>query len=194
VLANKRWLLLLMSVLALALGAARGAAALSSSPLVVHAAKPNSRLVKGSIDVDRAVLRRYRAVLRSYRARTWRWQATMGRPLTRRAVHPANLRTLRFWQRAARRAYVAYVHPPHRRAWLCIHRYEGSWQDSGDPYWGGLQMDRGFMEGYAPHHLLRRGWADNWSPLEQMWVAERAYRTGRGYYAWPNTARVCGLI
>jgi hypothetical protein len=194
VLANKRWLLLLMSVLALALGVARGAAALSSSPLVVHAAKPNSRVVKRSIHVDRAVLRRYRAVLHGYRARTWRWQATMGRPLTRRPVHPANLRTLRFWQRAARRAYVAYIHPPHRRAWLCIHRYEGSWQDSGDPYWGGLQMDRGFMEGYAPHHLLRRGWADNWSPLEQMWVAERAYRTGRGYYAWPSTARVCGLI
>ena len=193
-LANKRWLLLLMSVLALALGVARGAAALSSSPLVVHAAKPNSRVVKRSIHVDRAVLRRYRAVLHGYRARTWRWQATMGRPLTRRPVHPANLRTLRFWQRAARRAYVAYIHPPHRRAWLCIHRYEGSWQDSGDPYWGGLQMDRGFMEGYAPHHLLRRGWADNWSPLEQMWVAERAYRTGRGYYAWPSTARVCGLI
>jgi hypothetical protein len=194
VLANKRWLLLLMSVLALALGVARGAAALSSSPLVVHAAKPNSRVVKRSIHVDRAVLRRYRAVLHGYRARTWRWQATMGRPLTRRPVHPANLRTLRFWQRAARRAYVAYIHPPHRRAWLCIHRYEGSWQDSGDPYWGGLQMDRGFMEGYAPHHLLRRGWADNWSPLEQMWVAERAYRNGRGYYAWPSTARVCGLI
>jgi hypothetical protein len=187
-------LLLLMSVLALALGVARGAAALSSSPLVVHAAKPNSRVVKRSIHVDRAVLRRYPAVLDGYRARTWRWQATMGRPLTRRPVHPANLRTLRFWQRAARRAYVAYIHPPHRRAWLCIHRYEGSWQDSGDPYWGGLQMDRGFMEGYAPHHLLRRGWADNWSPLEQMWVAERAYRNGRGYYAWPSTARVCGLI
>jgi len=39
--------------------------------------------------------------------------------------------------------------PPHRRAWLCIHRYEGSWRDSGDPYWGGLQMDRGFMHSYS---------------------------------------------
>jgi hypothetical protein len=55
-------------------------------------------------------------------------------------------------------------------------------------------MDRGFMEGYAPHHLLRRGWANHWSPLEQMWVAERAYRSGRGFYAWPNTARACGLL
>jgi hypothetical protein len=41
--------------------------------------------------------------------------------------------------------------------------------------------------------LLRRGWANRWSPLEQMWVAERAFPT-RGYYPWPNTARYCGLI
>jgi hypothetical protein len=55
-------------------------------------------------------------------------------------------------------------------------------------------MDRGFMAGYAPGYLLRKGFADNWTPLEQMWVAERAYRSGRGFYAWPNTARMCGLI
>ena len=30
--------------------------------------------------------------------------------------------------------------------------------------------------------------------VEQMWVAERAYRSGRGFYPWPNTARSCGLI
>lgn len=187
-LANKRWLLLLMSVLALALvfGATRGAAALSSQRLVARAAA-KSAPAKLSRTVDRGLLR-------SYRAKTRRWQATMGRPLTRRTIRPANRRTLHFWERAARRAYLAYIYPPHRRAWLCIHRYEGSWADSGDPYWGGLQMDRGFMEGYASHHLLRRGWADDWSPLEQMWVAERAYRSGRGYDAWPNTARMCGLI
>jgi hypothetical protein len=27
-----------------------------------------------------------------------------------------------------------------------------------------------------------------------MWVAERALRAGRGFYPWPNTARMCGLI
>jgi hypothetical protein len=77
---------------------------------------------------------------------------------------------------------------------MCIHRYEGSWRDSGDPYWGGLQMDRGFMLRYAAPVLLRRGWANHWSPLAQMWVAERAFRSGRGFYPWPNTARICGLI
>jgi hypothetical protein len=55
-------------------------------------------------------------------------------------------------------------------------------------------MDRGFMSTYAPGVLLRRGWADRWTALEQMWVAERAHRSGRGYWPWPNTARSCGLI
>jgi hypothetical protein len=26
-----------------------------------------------------------------------------------------------------------------------------------------------------------------------MWVAERAYKT-RGFWPWPNTARVCSLL
>jgi hypothetical protein len=84
--------------------------------------------------------------------------------------------------------------PAHYSAWLCIHRYEGSWTDSGDPYWGGLQMDRQFMSTYAPRWLLRRGWANVWTPAEQMLVAERAYESGRGFWPWPNTARECGLI
>jgi hypothetical protein len=93
-----------------------------------------------------------------------------------------------------RRVSWLAAHPPHKRGWLCIHRYEGGWSDSGDPYWGGLQMDRGFMRTYAPRFLLRKGWADRWTPLEQMWVAERAHRNGRGYYPWPSTARFCGLL
>ena len=85
-------------------------------------------------------------------------------------------------------------YPPHYHQWLCIHHYEGSWTDTGDPYWGGLQMDRGFMYSYG-RDMLRRygGFANRWPPLAQMWVAERAWRT-RGFYPWPNTARMCGLI
>jgi hypothetical protein len=82
---------------------------------------------------------------------------------------------------------------PHYSAWLCIHHYEGSWTDAGDPYWGGLQMNRTFMQTYAPRWLLAKGWANAWTPLEQMWVAERAWRT-RGFSPWPNTARYCGLL
>ncbi len=46
----------------------------------------------------------------------------------------------------------------------------------------------------APELLRRKGTADRWTPVEQMWVAERAHRSGRGFYPWPNTARYCGLI
>lgn len=81
----------------------------------------------------------------------------------------------------------------HLTAWLCIHSHEGSWSDAGDPYWGGLQMDRGFMGTYAPRWLLRRGFANVWTPRQQMYVAEQAYRT-RGFSPWPNTARICGLL
>jgi len=87
-----------------------------------------------------------------------------------------------------------FKYPPHYRAWLCIHHYEGAWNDRWDPYWGGLQMDRGFMLSYG-RDMVRRygGWADRWPPLAQMWVAERAWKT-RGFYPWPRTARMCGLI
>ena len=130
---------------------------------------------------------------RRLRAATWRWEAVIGRRRSRLAV-PLDTRTaLRFWRRRARSIRRLAAHPPHRSGWLCIHRYEGSWRDSGDPYWGGLQMDRGFMRTYAARDLLHRGWASNWTPLEQMWVAEHAHR-GRGFAPWPNTARYCGLL
>jgi hypothetical protein len=188
VLAKKRFLLLLMGALVLMFGLARGASSLTAPTVLVHAATPSHLHHKQHHRrVDPTLLRHLRAV-------TWRWQATMGERRTARPVWPNTARTLRLWRGMARNTFRAYTHPPHKGAWLCIHRFEGSWSDAGDPYWGGLQMDRGFMAGYAPHHLLRRGWANNWSPLEQMWVAERAYRSGRGFYAWPNTARVCGLL
>ncbi|MGZ4319685.1 MAG: hypothetical protein ACXVRD_10260 [Gaiellaceae bacterium] len=133
-------------------------------------------------------------VTRKLRTATWHWQAVMGLGRTHSRAPLSSPRALRFWRGHARAMLRRAARPPHRSAWLCIHHYEGSWRDSGDPYWGGLQMDRGFMRTYAAHDLLRRGWANSWSPLEQMWVAERAYRSGRGFYPWPNTARYCGLI
>jgi len=83
--------------------------------------------------------------------------------------------------------------PPHYDQWLCIHGYEGSWTDPGDPYYGGLQMDIGFQTTYGRDLYNRKGTADHWTPMEQMWVAERAYKT-RGFWPWPNTARYCGLL
>jgi hypothetical protein len=90
---------------------------------------------------------------------------------------------------------AAASQPAHYSAWLCIHRYEGAWDaNTGNGYYGGLQMDIEFQQAYGPELLQAKGTADHWTPLEQMQVAERAYQSGRGFYPWPNTARMCGLL
>jgi hypothetical protein len=132
-----------------------------------------------------------------WRHETWRWQRTMGQPkLLRQLRHaPSDLGPkLQAWKRVATRTRYKAQNPPHKLQWLCIHRYEGSWTDPNGPYYGGLQMDLSFQRRYGAHLLRRKGTADHWTPLEQMWVAERAHRAGRGFYPWPNTARSCGLL
>jgi hypothetical protein len=131
-----------------------------------------------------------------YRHETWRWQRVMGRPLMLelRTPPPEPSAKIAAWKRVAAQTRRRAQNPPHRREWLCIHRYEGSWTDPNAPYYGGLQMDLSFQRTYAPGLLRRKGTADHWTPLEQMWAAERAHRSGRGFYPWPNTARYCGLI
>jgi hypothetical protein len=98
------------------------------------------------------------------------------------------------WRRRHVRARRAFRRPPHRAAWRCIQRHEAPWHDPGAPYYGGLQMDLAFQRLYGADLLRRKGTANKWTPLEQMWVAERALRAGRGFYPWPNTARACGLL
>ena len=141
-----------------------------------------------------------------YRAETWRWQRLMGKPRTpagyserkvTNATYRAWVRDL--WRKRALVAEHRAKQPPHRAQWLCIHRYErhpaqGWATRTGNGYYGGLQMDISFQRAYGSEILRRKGTANNWSALEQMWVAERAYRSGRGFYPWPNTARSCGLL
>jgi hypothetical protein len=141
-----------------------------------------------------------------YRAETWRWQRLMQRPRTptfhleHRTDDDAFMRWIRnLWRKRADRAERAAHRPPHRGEWLCIHRYErhprqGWATNTGNGYYGGLQMDISFQRTYGPEILRKKGTANRWSPVEQMWVAERAHRSGRGFYPWPNTARYCGLI
>ncbi len=137
--------------------------------------------------------------LRRYRAGTQRWLTVMrGRPAASTSRSPAGrssvqLRRLaRAWQRRERAAWWRANHPPALQGWLCIHRYEGSWTDSGGPYWGGLQMDLSFQTTYGGWLLRHKGTADHWTRLEQIWVAVRAWRV-RGFSPWPNTARYCGV-
>jgi Transglycosylase-like domain len=139
----------------------------------------------------------------SFRDQTWRYQRTMGvrsTPYAHSAVGKHG-RGYKLWVRelwhsrakTARKRFVAG--PPHRAGWQCIHRYEGPWNArTGNGFYGGLQMDYGFMRTYGAHLLRKKGTADRWTPLEQMWVAEKAHRSGRGFGPWPNTARACGLV
>jgi Transglycosylase-like domain len=140
------------------------------------------------------------------RSATWRLQRLMGRRPTRTSYSAESARKLAYqrwvltvWQERHARARVQFERPPRKEAWLCIHRHERhpatGWRtNTGNGYYGGLQMDLHFQRLYGRSLLRRKGTADRWTALEQMWVAERAYRAGRGFYPWPNSARACGLL
>jgi hypothetical protein len=134
--------------------------------------------------------------IKHYRRTTITLQSVMGHRVHFHRLRHVSLRHARtIWRHRAVATRIRFRRgPAHKSAWLCIHRYEGAWTDGGSPYYGGLQMDIGFQSSYGSTLLSMKGTADNWTPLEQMWVAERAYRAGRGFYPWPNTARYCGLL
>jgi hypothetical protein len=112
--------------------------------------------------------------------------------------------TLRLWQIRSAEAAVqvaqhGYAKPPIpaflQDAFLCIHRFEGAWNsNTGNGYYGGLQMDVSFQSRYGGDYVVRWGTADNWPAWAQLQTAVRAYRAGLGFWPWPNTARACGLI
>jgi hypothetical protein len=143
----------------------------------------------------------FRAI-RHLRSTTWHWQNVMGvarTPTSHRALTVSSTKyrrwVMKLWRKRAVRVQRLASSVPHRSQWLCIHRGEGSWTaNTGNGYYGGLQMDISFQRSYGGYLLRRKGTANHWSPAEQMWVAERAYKSGRGFYPWPNTARACGLL
>lgn len=141
-----------------------------------------------------------RASIAAARAATWHWQDVSFVHRTRTVHAERHTRSVLFlrwiqhrWsgRLAAARAYAQ--HPPHEAQWACIHRGEGSWTDPNGDYYGGLQMNIEFQQTYGGRLLRQKGTADHWTPLEQMWVAERAYRT-RGFWPWLKTARACGYL
>jgi hypothetical protein len=136
-----------------------------------------------------------------HRDTTWHWQRVMGKRrwtttfMERRTTDLEALTALRdAWERRADRVRDRAKRPPHRVAWLCIHRHEGSWEDPHAPYWGGLQMSRQFQRAFGRYLLRLKGTANKWTPAEQMWTAVHAHRSGLGFHPWPNTARACGLL
>lgn len=104
--------------------------------------------------------------------------------------------SIRIVQRNLQRLTASTVHRVSSGAvsgLLCIHRYEGAWNDPNAPYWGGLQMDMNFQRAYGGNFLSRWGTADHWPVYAQLQAGLRAVRV-RGYTPWPNTARLCGLL
>jgi hypothetical protein len=140
-----------------------------------------------------------------YRSETWNWQRLMRVERTptsysEREAGDAYREWLRdLWRSRADRAETKAQDPPHERTWRCIHRHEasraGGWAaNTGNGYFGGLQMSHHFQRVLAPELLRMKGTADNWTAIEQMWVAERALRRGYGFTPWPNTATRCGAL
>jgi hypothetical protein len=161
---------------------------------------PNGIVATGSVQVvvasgQTATTQEVLQAALKLRAETWRMQRLMGVPrTTAKPIHGTRTELLA-WRAKAAVVRTAFSHPPHFSQWLCIHSHEGSWTaDTGNGYFGGLQMNMVFQEGYGPELLSVKGTADHWTPLEQMWVAERAYRSGRGFHPWPQTAHMCGYI
>ncbi|MDX6620078.1 MAG: Transglycosylase-like domain [Gaiellales bacterium] len=165
------------------------------TPVIEHSAKHHCRAY--------CQARKLRHTLRRVHGRTValaRRAALPDPPSPRLGWHRSSLRVELKKQAHVLYRYRARAARPLRRrlarfeAWVCIHRHEAAWNDTGDPYWGGLQMDRGFMRAYGDDMIARHhgGLADTWTPAEQIVVAERAYKR-RGFAPWPNTSRSCGV-
>jgi hypothetical protein len=183
-------LLALVAVASTALGA--------SAPVQTHATE--NRQATQVQKAHRVAVAYYGSEIARFQKETWHWQRVMGTRLTPAAgrrlaeLTPTGIqRAAEQWRQRSAHAHKTAKHPPHLSQFLCIHRFEGSWTDTGAPYYGGLQMDVGFQQHYGRWLYARKGTADHWSPLEQIWIAEKALKT-RGFWPWPNTARYCGLL
>jgi hypothetical protein len=125
-----------------------------------------------------------------------------GRARFREIAAGSRSRALLLWQSreaAAALRVASHSHPALPAtlvdAFGCIHSYEGAWSsNTGNGYYGGLQMDVAFQRLYGAEFLRRWGTADNWPAWAQLEAAATAYRSGRGFWPWPNSARLCGLI
>jgi len=128
------------------------------------------------------------ALIGRYRTEAFHWADLM------RAPHPSAPASLAAWRRVAADQRQQVLHPPHLRQFLCIHHFEGAWSaNTGNGYYGGLQMNLDFIRYYGSELYAAKGLAHRWTPLEQIWVAERAV-PARGFHPWPQTAHMCGYI
>lgn len=133
--------------------------------------------------------------IQDLRASINRWSKAMGvRPVrTQRMLASGGLlHQFLLVRKAARKVSWQYRHPPHLQQFMCIHGHEGSWTDPNAPYWGGIQFGFGEWRRFG-YPYTGKLYANEASPLEQIWAGERYWRLS-GFYPWPQTARTCGLI
>ena len=128
-----------------------------------------------------------------YRKQTWAWQKLMRKPRTPtgngnlwRATSCTASGCSSCGASASRRPPEG-AQPAPPPSLEIIQRHEGPWNDPHAPYYGGLQMDITFQRLYGAELLRRKGTADNWTPLEQIWVAER--RTAPAAASTPGRTR-----
>jgi hypothetical protein len=173
----------------LAAGSSSLASTLATAPTEATAATPSSEQV--ALWRDRVAAARRAAIWHAHRV----------------GIQPANVA---YENRTRSIAYLEWLQQRWQfrsHAWmrqfrllapklLCIHSDEGAWNAYNPAdFYGGLQMDRTFMQTYGWDKLVRYGWRDAryWSPADQLAVAMRAVRA-RGFTPWPNTAAACGLL
>lgn len=104
-----------------------------------------------------------------WRSETWRWQRLMGKPRTPSSFSPRTSRNLPYrqwvlqlWKKRAQRARELASSPPRLRNWLCIFRHERhprqGWRtNTGNGFYGGLQMNIAFQRRYASWLLRQKG-------------------------------------
>lgn len=182
--------LLALSVLTVSVAATSTAQA--ESLRIKH--KPFSQMSRAQvIDLLKRQIHKDKSVIRFWK--NHRELASLHRTTAQRQVRWATIslrvasKNLRKLTRVARRGISGSdIH-----IWMCIHSYEGAWNDPNAPYWGGLQMDLTFQQTYGGNFMKRWGTADHWPIWAQIAAARRARDSGRGYSPWPNTARYCGV-
>lgn len=132
------------------------------------------------------------AATSTYQGKGVRWWAR--RAVQARKDANARARTIRRLQRLARGQLAYPTGHWLDGAFLCIHRYEGSWRaNTGNGYRGGLQMDSSFARTYGPAWAWRTfGGPERWPASVQITAAIQAWTT-RGFGPWPTTRRMCGL-
>lgn len=92
----------------------------------------------------------------------------------------------------ARAAYLTWLEQTYER-WRCIHEHEGAWSsNTGNGYFGGIQMTIWFQRTYAPEFVARWGTADRWPVWAQLLAGERARISDGDFHQW-GTAGMCGL-